>query len=176
MTAVRAFLDLWAALRGTVEVAAQRSWGRTRALAAGAVAALLVVGGLVAIARVDRGGSGGDMDQGGSDADAAALAAPGAGQGDLSAAGSARPVTVAQPAGSAEGAAADPAEDDGAAVAEPAPPGADVPVAVTGATTGPEPGTSVTSTSTTAPPTTATTAPPAAGGLIDALARLLGGG
>jgi hypothetical protein len=95
MPAVRGLLDLMAALRGTVTVAAQRAGGRTRALAALSALALVAVG---AIALVDGGGPAGRTVPGGSDADAA-LAVPGAGPGLTATAEAARPTALVPPEG-----------------------------------------------------------------------------
>jgi hypothetical protein len=175
MMPVRAFLDFWVALRGTVTVAAQRAGGRSKALAAGAAVALLVVGGVTAIALVGGDGSPGRAGPGCSDADAVALPVPGAGAPDAAGAGPAQPTPLAQP----EPAGPEPAPvdaDDGTVVTDVLVAGGEPPVRPADSPTGPLPGTSVTSTSTTVPPTTATTAPPESDGLLDALARLLGGG
>jgi hypothetical protein len=175
MTAVRAFLDFWGALRGTVTVAAQRAGGRTRALVAGAALALLLVGGVTAIALVGGGSSPGRADPGGSDADAAALPRPGSGSPDAAGADPARPTSLVPP----ESTGSDPARDDpgDTVVTEVLVTSGEPPVVASGSAAGPEPGTSVTSTSTTVPPTTGTAAPQTGGeGLLDALGRLLGGG
>jgi len=172
MSAVRALLDLVAALRGTVTVAAQRAGGRTRALAALAGLSALALVAVGAITLVDGGGPVGRDVPGGSDADAA-LAVPGTGPGLTATAEAARPTALVPPEGNPAGV--------GDTVALP---GGEPPPAPAGSPAGPEPGTSVTSTPSTVPstvPPTATTTtpstatPPAEGGLLAALARLLGG-
>lgn len=176
MTAVRAFLDFWVALRGTVKVAAQRAGGRTRALAAGAAMALLLVGAVTAIALLGGDGSAGHAGPGGSDADAAALPVPGAGSPDAAQAAPAQPTSLAQPVPA--GTAPVPAGANGqTGVTEVLVTSSGPPVLAPDSSAGPDPGTSVTSTSITMPPTTATTTPPPeSDGLLDALARLLGEG
>jgi hypothetical protein len=179
MTPVRAFLDFWVALRGTVKVAAQRAGGRTRALAAGAALALLLMGGVTAIALVGGDGSAGRAGRAGprgSDADAAALPVPGAGSPDAAQAGPAQPTSLAQPVPAGTAPAPEHADDETGVTEVPVTSGGP-PVVAPDSAAGPDPGRSVTSTSITGPPTTATTTPPPeSDGLLDALARLLGEG
>jgi hypothetical protein len=141
--------------------------GRAPAVAAGAAVAVALGLGVAAVTLGAPSGPGERAGPGGSDADAAMLVPPDLGSAE---AAPAEPVDLGGPTevAGADHPATPEVTGDGAVPVEPA-----APVVLAA---GPDPGTSVTTTSTTRPSSTTTTTPPdGSGGLLDAIARLLGG-